>query len=209
MGIVSWLIPQEKRFFDMIEEESKNVLEGVNALVDMFEHYDHLDEKSTKIKQKENDGDKMVHDIFAELNKTFITPIDREDICTLTSSLDDILDNLEEVSERLVLYEIKAPPKYMLDFAKTLQKSANKVHEAISLLRNFKDAEQIKNFCKEIDTLENDGDALLRKAMADLFNTKDTIEIIKTKELYDNMEAAIDRCRDVADAIGDILVKYV
>jgi hypothetical protein len=97
----------------------------------------------------------------------------------------------------------------MLDFAKTLQKSANKVHEAISLLRNFKDAEQIKNFCKEIDTLENDGDALLRKAMADLFNTKDTIEIIKTKELYDNMEAAIDRCRDVADAIGDILVKYV
>lgn len=209
MGVLSWIIPKEKQFFDMIEKQSKNVLDAVNALVNMLEHYEHLDEKRTKIKQKEDDGDKMVHDIFSELNKTFITPIDREDICKLTNSLDDILDNLEAVSERLVLYKIKTPPKYMLEFAKTLQKTANNVHEAISLLRNFKDAKQIKNFCKEIHTLENEGDALLRKATAELFNGKDPIEIIKTKELYDDIEAAIDRCEDVADVIGDILVKYV
>jgi predicted phosphate transport protein (TIGR00153 family) len=208
MGVLSWLIPQEKHFFDMIEKQSKNVLEGVDALVDMLEHYEDLDKKRQKIKEKENEGDKMVHDIFSELNKTFITPIDREDICKLTSSLDDILDNLEAVAERLVLYKIKKPPNYMLEFAQTLHKTSHNVHEAISLLRDFKEATKIKNFCKEVNTLENEGDRLLRKAMAELFNGKDPIEIIKIKELYDDMESAIDRCEDVADVIGDILVKY-
>ena len=208
MGVLSWLIPQEKHFFDMIEKQSKNVLEGVDALVDMLEHYENIEEKRKKIKEKEDEGDRMVHEIFSELNKTFITPIDREDICKLTSSLDDILDNLEAVSERLVLYKIKKPPKYMLEFAKTLHKTSHSVHEAIALLRNFKDATQIKNFCKEVNTLENEGDTLLRKAMAELFNGKDAVEIIKIKELYDDMESAIDRCEDVADVIGDILVKY-
>jgi hypothetical protein len=208
MGILSWLIPQEKHFFDMIEQQSKNVLEGVNALVNMLEHYYEIDKKREKIKQIENDGDKMVHDIFSELNKTFITPIDREDICKLTSSLDDILDNLEAVSERLIIYEIKKPPQYMLEFAKILQKTTLNVNEGINLLRNFKEAKQIRAYCKEINTLENEGDILLRKATADLFKKKDPIEIIKIKELYENLEAAIDRCEDVADVIGDILVKY-
>ncbi len=157
----------------MIEEQSKNVLVGVDALVDMLQHYLDIDTKREKIKQIENNGDKMVHDIFSELNKTFITPIDREDISNLACSLDDILDNLEAVAERLVLYEIKKPPAYMLDFATTLQKTTQNVHQGISLLRNFKEAKQIRGFCKEVNTLENEGDTLLRKATADLFNKKD------------------------------------
>jgi predicted phosphate transport protein (TIGR00153 family) len=208
MGILSWLIPQEKYFFTMIEQQSKNVLEGVDALVNMLEHYNEIEKKREKIKQIENEGDKMVHDIFSELNKTFITPIDREDITKLTSSLDDILDNLEAVSERLIIYEIKKPPQYMLEFAQILQKTTRNVNQGINLLRNFKEAKQIRAFCKEINTLENEGDILLRKATAELFTKKDPIEIIKIKELYDDMEAAIDRCEDVADVIGDILVKY-
>jgi len=208
MGILSWMIPQEKHFFDMIEKQSKNVVVGVDALVDMLEHYTDLDQKREKIKRIENEGDRMVHDIFSELNKTFITPIDREDISSLTSSLDDILDYLEGVAERLVLYKIKKPPIYMLEFARTLQRATMNVNHGISLLRNFKEAAHIRNFCKEVNTLENEGDTLLRKATAELFETKDAVEIIKVKELYDNMEAAIDRCEDVADVIGDILVKY-
>jgi hypothetical protein len=192
----------------MIEQQSKNVLEGVDALVNMLDHYNEIEKKRDKIKHIENEGDKMVHDIFAELNKTFITPIDREDITKLTSSLDDILDNLEAVSERLIIYEIKKPPKYMLEFAQILQKTTRNVNEGIHLLRNFKDAKQIRGFCRDVNTLENEGDILLRKATADLFTKKDPIEIIKTKELYDDLEAAIDRCEDVADVIGDILVKY-
>lgn len=208
MGILSWLIPQEKHFFDMIETQSKNVLVGVDALVDMLQHYTDIDKKREGIKKIENDGDKMVHDIFSELNKTFITPIDREDISKLVCSLDDILDNLEAVAERLVLYEIKKPPIYMLEFAKTLQKTTKNVHGGINLLRNFKEANKIRGFCKEVNTLENEGDALLRKATAELFTKKDPVEIIKIKELYEDLEAAIDRCEDVADVIGDILVKY-
>jgi predicted phosphate transport protein (TIGR00153 family) len=195
MGILSWLIPQEKRFFDMIEIQSKNVVEGVDALVNLLEHYNDIEKKRERIKQIENEGDRMVHDIFAELNKTFITPIDREDITKLTSSLDDILDNLEAVSERLIIYEIKKPPKYMLEFAQILQKTARTINEGINLLRN-------------VNTMENEGDILLRKATAELFTRKDPIEIIKIKELYDDLENAIDRCEDVADVIGDILVKY-
>jgi hypothetical protein len=208
MGILSWIVPQEKHFFDMIEKQSSNVVEGVNALLDMLEHYEDIDNKRIKIKKIENDGDKMVHDTFAELNKTFITPIDREDISKLVSALDDILDNLEAVSERLVLYEVKQPPMYMLDFAKTLQKTTFNVHRAISLLRDLKEAQQILNYCKEVNTLENEGDILLRKATAELFTRKDPVEIIKFKELYEDMEAAIDRCEDVADVVGDIIVKY-
>jgi len=208
MGILSWLIPQEKHFFDMIEQQSKNVLEGVNALVNLLEHYNEIEKKRERIKQIENEGDKMVHNIFSELNKTFITPIDREDITKLTSSLDDILDNLEAVSERLIIYEIKKPPKYMLEFAQILQKTTRHVNEGICLLRNLKEAKQIRGYCREVNTLENEGDILLRKATAELFTKKDPIEIIKTKELYDDLEAAIDRCEDVADVIGDILVKY-
>ncbi|MCX6662593.1 MAG: DUF47 family protein [Euryarchaeota archaeon] len=208
MGILSWLIPQEKHFFDMIEQQSKNVLEGVDALVNLLEHYNDIEKKRERIKQIENEGDKMVHDIFSELNKTFITPIDREDITKLTSSLDDILDNLEAVAERLIIYKIEVPPKYMLEFAQILQKTTRQINEGISLLRNLKEAKQIRAYCREVNTLENEGDILLRKATAELFTRKDPIEIIKTKELYDDLEAAIDRCEDVADVIGDILVKY-
>lgn len=208
MGILSWIIPQEKRFFDMIEKQSGNVVEGVDALLDMLVNYEDIETKRQKIKKIENNGDLMVHDTFAELNKTFITPIDREDISKLVSALDDILDNLEAVSERLVLYEIKKPPLFMIDFAKTLQKASYNVHRGISLLRDLKEAKQIQNYCKEVNTLENEGDILLRQATAELFTRKDPVEIIKFKELYEDMEAAIDRCEDVADVVGDILVKY-
>jgi predicted phosphate transport protein (TIGR00153 family) len=208
MGVLSWLLPKEKYFFDMIEQQSKNVLQGVDALVIMLEHYNEIEKKRDTIKKIENEGDKMVHDIFSELNKTFITPIDREDITKLTSSLDDILDNLEAVSERLIIYEIKKPPKYMLEFAQILQKATQNVNEGIHLLRNFKDAKQIRGYCREVHTMENEGDILTRRAAAELFTKKDPIEIIKIKELYDDLEAAIDRCEDVADVIGDILVKY-
>jgi hypothetical protein len=208
MGFMSWIIPQEKRFFDMIEDQSKNVLEGVDLLIDMLEKYENLEEKRKKIKQTEEVGDAWVQNIVKELNKTFITPIDREDISKLACSLDDILDNLEAVSERLVLYKVKKPPKYMIEFAQTLHKASKNIHEAISLLRDLKEADKIRICCAEVNALEKEGDRLLRKAMVDLFNGNDAVEIIKMKELYDDLEAAIDRCEDVADVIGDILVKY-
>jgi len=208
MGILSWLIPQEKEFFDMIEKQSRNVIRGVDALVDMLEHYEDLEKKRSNIKKLERAGDRMVHDIFEELNKTFITPIDREDITRLVLSLDDILDYVEGVSERLVLYRIEKPPRYMLDFALTLQKAIRDIHRGISLLRNLKEAKRIRGYIRKIHDHESMGDTLFRGATADLFDGKDPIYIIKMKELYDTLEESIDRCEDVADVMGDILVKY-
>jgi predicted phosphate transport protein (TIGR00153 family) len=208
MGVLSWMIPQEKQFFDMIENQSVNVLKGVNTIADMLENYTNLNNKRIRIKNIEHEGDRMVHDIHEELNKTFITPIDREDITALVSSLDDILDYIEAVAERLLIYNIEKPPYYMIKFAKTLQKAMEDVNKAISLLRNMKKASEIRKHCRDVNTCENEGDVLLREAMAELFKKKDAIEIIKLKELYDNMETAIDKCEDAVDVIGNILVKY-
>lgn len=208
MGALSWLIPQEAQFFDMIDKQSLNVIKGVNALVDMLEDYTNLEEKRKAIRKIEKDGDIMVHDIYAELNKTFITPIDREDISAIISSLDDILDLVEAVSESMVIFKVAKPTEYMIRFARTLQHAAEEVHEAISMLRNFKDAQKIRACCKNVNTRENEGDVLHREAMGALFDSNDAILIIKLKELYDDLEDAIDKCEDAADVIGDILVKY-
>jgi uncharacterized protein Yka (UPF0111/DUF47 family) len=107
-----------------------------------------------------------------------------------------------------VLYRIEKPPVYMLRFAKTLQKATEDVHKGISMLRSMKNADKIRVCCRDVNTRENEGDVLLREAMAELFMKKDPIEIIKMKELYDNMETAIDKCEDAADVIGNVLVKY-
>jgi uncharacterized protein len=208
MKFLSWFIPQEKQFFDMIDKQSRNVVKGVTKLEDMLKNYEDLDAKKKAIKKIESDGDKMVHDIHEEINKTFITPIDREDLTTIVSALDDILDITEDVSERLILYEIKEPPKYMVEFAVTLRKASENVNKAISLIRDFKNVKKINAYIREIHTLENHGDALLRDAMVDLFKNRTPVEIIKMKELYDSLEHGIDKCEDAADVIGDILVKY-
>ena len=209
MGALSWFIPQEKQFFDMIEKQSENVLDGVDAFIDMLEHYDMRDIKLERIKELEGKGDKMVHDIINELNKTFITPIDREDITGLVSSLDDILDYVEAVAVSMVLYKIPEPDSHMRNLSMTLQRGAREVNKAISLLRDFKEATHIREHIMNVNTIENEADVQLRKAMAELFDDgKDAVHIIKMKELYDNLETATDKCEDAADVIGDILVKY-
>jgi len=208
MGLLSLFIPKEKRFFDMIQDQSANVVKGVDALVDMIEHYDQRMQKKSIINDIEHDGDKMVHNILEELNKTFITPIDREDISGLVSSLDDILDYVEGTAECLVLYKIENVPNYLPDFAKVLQHAVRDLHQAIVLLRDFKEAVQIRKYCEEVYNHENEGDALMRKALAELFENQDIKYIIKMKEIYYDMETAIDRAEDVANVLGDILVKY-
>jgi len=208
MGARSWFIPQEKQFFEMILKQAENVVAGVDAYVNMLEHFEDRDRWKTEINKIEGIGDKMVHDIFEEVNRTFITPIDREDITLLTSSLDDILDYVEASAVALVIYRIQKPPKILVELAATLSHSIHDVRDGISLLKDFKNATKIYNCIKEINTHENEADALHRTAMCELFEGSDAIYIIKMKEIYDNTETATDKCEDVADVLGDILVKY-
>jgi len=205
---LSWLIPQEKKFFDMLIEQSANVKEGVRYLNMMMSDFTNMEQKALNLKRMENKGDTMVHNIHEELNRTFITPIDREDIVALTSSLDDILDIADNVADNIVLFKIKKPTKAMVDLVRNLNMAMEEVDIAIHHLKDMKKPKDTKSCCVEINRLEHEGDTIYRKAIAELFEAEDAKEIIKLKEIYTNIEIAADKCEDVADVLNGILIKY-
>ena len=192
----------------MLIEQSANVLVGVRYLNTMMGDFTDLEQKALNLKKMESKGDSMVHNIHEELNKTFITPIDREDIVALTSSLDDILDIADNVADNIVLFKIKKPTKAMVEMVRNLNMAMEEVDTAIHHLKDMKKPKDTKSCCIEINRLEHEGDTIYRKAIAELFETEEAKDIIKLKELYTNIETAADRCEDVADVINGILIKY-
>ncbi len=207
MGLKEWIIPQDKHFFNMLENESQNVLDGSKAFLDMLKNYENIKEKQQKIKDIEHQGDDYVHEIFEELNKTFITPIDHDDISKLASAFDDVLDNIDGTATRLVLYEIQKPEENMLKLAEVLLEQSIELRQALSGLRNIKNSKGIEKRCIEVNRLENIADDLYKTSIADLFKRNDAIEIMKLKEVYERIENAIDKCEDAANVISDIVVK--
>ena len=207
MGLREILIPREKIFFQLLEEESKNVLAGAVAFNDLIQNYDHLAEKRNKIKDIEHHGDEIVHSIYDRLVKTFITPIDREDISKLASFYDDVLDYIYAAVNRLYLYEIDSPTEPMRRFADLILKSVREIDIAFAGIQKIK-ASEIETHSTEVDTLENEADVVLNESVAALFKTNDAISIIKMKEVYELMEAVTDRCEDVVQVIRDIVLEY-
>lgn len=207
MGLKEWILPQDKHFFNMLENESNNVLDGSIAFLDMLKNYENIKEKQQKIKDIEHQGDDFVHEIFEELNKTFITPIDHEDISALASAFDDVLDYIDGTATRLVLYEIKKPEENMIKLAEVLVKQATELNTALSGLRNIKNPKEIEKRCIEVNRLENIADDIYKTSVAELFKRKDAIEIMKLKEVYERLEFATDKCEDAANVISDIVVK--
>ena len=207
MGLKEWIIPQDKHFFDMLDSESSNVLGGSRALLDMLKNYENISEKQKKIKGIEHIGDDIVHEIFEELNKTFITPIDHEDISALASALDNVLDRIDGVATRLVLYEVQKPEDNMIALADVLAVQAEELNNAIEGLRDAKNFKNIEIRCIEINRLENVADDIYKNSVAKLFKTKDAIEIMKMKEIYECLENATDTCEDAANIVSDIVVK--
>lgn len=207
MGLKEWIIPQDKHFFSMLENESSNVLDGSKTLLDMLKNYENINEKQQKIKDIERNGDNVVHEIFEELNKTFITPIDHGDISSLASAFDDVLDRIDGVATRLVLYEIEKPEDGMIRLVEILAEQTEELNSAIKGLRNIKNPKEIEQRCIEVNRLENVADDVYKNAVAKLFKTKDAIEIMKLKEIYECLEHATDMCEDAANVISDIVVK--
>jgi len=207
MGLKEWIIPQDKHFFNMLENESRNVLDGSNAFLDMLKNYENIKEKQQKIKDIEHQGDDFVHEIFEELNKTFITPIDHEDISALASAFDDVLDYIDGAAARFILYEIKKPEENMIKLAEVLIKQATELNTAMGGLRNIKNPKEIEKRCIEVNRLENVADDIYKRSVADLFKRTDAIEIMKLKEIYERLEFATDKCEDAANVISDIVVK--
>lgn len=207
MGLRQILMPQEKIFFQLLEQESKNVLSGAQALQELIQEYDGLAQKRNHIKDIEHHGDEIVHEIWNHLAKSFVTPIDREDISKLASLYDDVLDYIYAVANRLYLYEVKSPTEPMRRFTDLVVKSVEAIDFAFASIRKIK-APEIEVRCNEVDRLENEADVVLNEAVAALFKSQDPITIIKLKEVYELMETITDKCEDVVQVIRDIILEY-
>jgi len=207
MNLKELLIPRDKIFFQLLEEESRNVLMGAQALNDMIMNFENLSEKRKHIEEIEHRGDEIVHSIYDRLMTAFITPIDRDEIGKLASLYDDVLDFIDAVAERLKLYEIKTPTEGMKKMADLVLKSVEAIHIAFGLIHEIK-APDIEARCIEVDRLENEADRLLQQSVAALFKTEDAITIIKLKEVYEYLESTTDKCEDVVQEIRNIVVEY-
>lgn len=207
MGLRELLIPRERIFFQLLEQESKNVLAGALALSDLIQNYDHLADKRNKIKDIEHQGDEVVHSIYDNLVKTFITPIDREDISKLASLYDDVLDYIYAVANRLYLYEIDSPTEPMRRLTDLVVRSVQEIDFAFASIQKIK-APEVESRLNEVDRLENEADVVLNESVAALFKSSDAIAIMKLKEVYELMETITDKCEDVVQVIRDIILEY-
>lgn len=207
MGLKEWLVPQDKIFFDILEKQSFAALDGANKLMGMLQNPVNLDFKIKELKDAEHQGDKLIKDIFVELNKTFITPIDREDIVLLTSRFDDILDSIYASANRIFLYQVQ-PTKAMIELTDVIVRSTKELNTAMIHLRTMKNIDILEKCRLEVNRLENAADDILNRTLAELFKGTDAVDIMKHKEIIDFLELASDKCEDVANVIGDILVRH-
>jgi len=205
---LSWLKSNDKEILTILDNLSKKAVEVSEELVKLFLNIDNADEHQSKIKILEREADMLTKSVFAELNKTFITPLDREDIQRIASKTDDVIDFIEGISGRMESYKITSTPPFMLEIAKELLKATQEVEFMISKLGNMKGNKDLINHCRTTSEIEHKIDELYREAVAKLFQTDDPITIIKLKDIYESIEAASDRCVDVADVIEDIVLKY-
>ncbi len=205
---LSWVKSNEKELLATLDNLAKKAVETSETLVGLIQNFDKTPDYHNKIKKLEREADGLTRSVFAELSKTFITPLDREDIQRIASKTDDVIDFLEGVSGRIVRYKITTPPPYMEEIAKELAKATKEVEYMISRLKNVKGDKTIINHCRNASDIEHNIDDLYRQAVADLFETNDAVTIIKMKDIYEALETASDRCVDVADVVEDIVLKY-
>jgi len=198
-------VPNDREFFDLFEEAAGNIVRAADMLDQMLGSYPERADLARDILICEQDGDRITHDIIHRLNQTFVTPIDREDIYELASGLDDIVDYTEEVADYMGLYKIEAPMEQGQRLAHILLQASRQIAEAMPRMRTFKD---ISHYTVEINRLENDGDRVSREAMASLFdNGIDPMVVIRWKDLFERLEAAIDATEKVANILEGIVIK--
>ena len=204
----SWLKSNDKAIIDILEWQTSNLVNATGALVELIDTYDNVNQRNSAIKDLEHTGDNIAHSIFDILDKTFVTPFDREDISKLTGAVDEVLDYADGTADRFVLYRIQKPAPKMLEMAKVLHLASQEINIIVTMLRKFKNAQTLIEHSARISCLEHEGDKLYRAAIADLFEYEhDAINIIKQKEIYEFLEDTTDRCEDVADVLQNVVVK--
>jgi len=202
------LFPREIDFFEIFDRAALNLTKAATLLVSLMENFDNLEERAKEIYEVEQEGDILTHEIMKKLHKTFITPIDREDIYALASRMDDVLDLIWGAVDRLSIFKIKSSTPDALNISKDLLKTTEAMHKAIHKLKE-KNYSHVQDYCIEINRLENMIDRDFRDALAKLFEEeKDPVLIIKWKEIYEHLEDCADKCEDVANIIEGIVLKH-
>jgi predicted phosphate transport protein (TIGR00153 family) len=204
------LIPKEVQFSDRFEELAEKIQEGGKLFLEILDDPNHSEVKVTRLKAIEHEADNIAHGIYQDLHKTFITPLDREDIFDLANKMDSILDMIESAATKMHLYKIKEPVPQIKELALILNRSVALVNKAVhAMRRRTKNVKLVLDTCIEINSLENEADCILRQSMAHLFeHEKDVIELIKCKEILERIEEATDICEDVSNILEGIILKY-
>lgn len=201
------IVRSEESFFDLFEEMAGKVQQGAEEFLDLLKNYTDLDRKVERILDIEHEGDELTHSVIRRLNTTFVTPFDREDIHLLASSLDDVLDHIEAAAEYLQLHKIESPLPQMISLAETLATAAKDTAEAMPGLRRMS-MDEMQGYWVEINRLENEGDRMYRRTIAELFSGDyRAMDVLKFKEITEQIEQGIDRLEDVANAIENIALK--
>jgi uncharacterized protein len=199
------LFPKDENFFTLFARQAAIVHKGCDQLHEMMERFDDLEGRAKRLKDVEHEGDLVTHELFERLNRSFITPLEREDIHDLASGLDDVLDAAEAIGSRLVLFNIPRSTPAAVQLTGILVKCGIQIEQAC---QNLKDLKHLKAFTIEINRLENEADHISRSIVADLFSGKhDLLDVMRWKELYGRLEGAADKCEDVADTIEGIVLK--
>jgi predicted phosphate transport protein (TIGR00153 family) len=208
--LVHILLPKDDRFFSFFEESSANLVKAAELLLKLAVAAPAERELMVKqMKDLEHNGDSITHKIFAELNKTFVTPFDREDIHVLAAALDDVMDYTDGSAARFSLYRIGECPRDMVSLIETLQRSIVELHRGVKLMRDMKNADELQKVLEKVNEYENEADAIFDQAIAALFREeKDAINVIKLKEIYVGLETATDKCEDAANVMEAIIIKH-
>jgi predicted phosphate transport protein (TIGR00153 family) len=205
---LSWIKSNDKEIMGILNDLAGKAEASAKLLVDIFVNFDKLNEIHAQIEKIEKEADSLTHSVFEELNKTFITPLDREDILRIASKTDDIIDYIEGISGRLIGFKIKSSPPHMLEITQEIYNSTKEINFMITKLNKVKADKSVIEHCRTVNEQEHRVDSIYRIAMRELFETTDVINIIKMKDTYEALEHASDRCLDVADSIEDIVLKY-
>jgi predicted phosphate transport protein (TIGR00153 family) len=200
------LVPKDREFFNLFDEAGTNILHAAELLSQLLRSWPDAGGLGREILICEQEGDRITHDIIHRLNTTSVTPIDREDIFALASALDDVVDFTEEAADFMGLYNIEAPMEQALRLASVLEECCRNISQALSRLRALRD---LNHYFVEVNRLENEGDRLLREALASLFrNGIDPMVVIRWKDIFERIEHAIDACEHAANILEGIVVKH-
>jgi len=202
------LIPKEEKFFDILEEASDNAIKAATAFRELVTTWSPQSPNVKLIRDLEHEGDRMTHELIDKLNRTFITPLDREDIHALATELDDVVDIIQSTMDRMLLFRIQSTTPELVKMVEVLVQGTEVIGKAIKSLRDMSHTRRTLDFCIEANRLENEGDACLKQALEKLFdNPKDVLNVIIWKEIYEAAEFATDKCEDIANVIEGIIVK--